>query len=142
LVLAAPLCAAGAENVGTPDEAKAMLERGVVFYKANGKDKFLAEVNNPKGQFVDRDLYIAVWTLDGIRIGHPHNPKLLGTSVLDAIDFDGKAYGKEIIETAKTAGSGAVTYKFTEPTTKKLAEKTTYVVKVDDIVLGCGAYKQ
>jgi len=67
--------------------------------------------------------------------------KLIGKSVTDAIDFDGKPYGQEILDVAKTKGSGWVDYKFTDPMTKKLADKSLYVLKVDDVILGCGVYK-
>jgi len=139
LVGAAP--AAKADDFGTRDEARAMVERAATFLKANGKDKALAEFGNPKGQFIDRDLYILSYSLDGLRLSHPYNVKLIGKSVTDAIDFDGKPYGQEILEVAKTKGSGWVDYKFTDPMTKKLADKSLYVLKVDDIILGCGIYK-
>ena len=130
-----------AEDFGTADQAKAMVERAAAFLKANGKEKLLAELNSPKNQFIDRDLYVLAYGLDGTRLAHPYNPKLVGTSVLDAVDFDGKAYGKEIVETAQAKGSGWVDYKFTEPMTKKLANKSLYVLKVEDLILGCGIYK-
>lgn len=34
---------------GTRDEAVAMVKKAAAFYKANGKEKALAEFNNPKG---------------------------------------------------------------------------------------------
>jgi signal transduction histidine kinase len=141
-LLFANLPAAIAEDFGTADQAKAMVDRVAAFYKANGKEKTLVELNNPKNQFIDRDLYVVAYSLDGIRLAHPYNPKLVGMSVLDAVDFDGKAYGKEIIEVPKAKGSGWVDYKFTDPATKKLANKSLYVVKVGDIIFGCGIYKR
>ena len=113
------LTVSAADDFGTADQAKAMVSRVVEFFKTNGKDKTLAELSNPKGQFIDRDLYVIAYSLDGVRLAHPYNPKLIGKSVLDAVDFDGKAYGKDIIDVAKAKGSGWVDYKFTDPTTKK-----------------------
>ncbi len=131
-----------AADFGTAEEAKAMVAKAAAFYKANGKEKFLAEASNPKGQFVDRDLYVVPYSIDGIRLAHPYNQKLVGSSVLDAVDFDGKEYGKEEVALIKTKGSGWVDYKFTDPTTKKLAAKSFYVEKIDDqMFLGCGVYK-
>lgn len=132
-----------AGEFGTADEAMAMVAKAAAFYKANGKDKLLAEINaGTKGQFVDRDLYVVPYSIEGIRLAHPYNPKLIGSSVLDAVDFDGKEYGKEEVSLIKTKGSGWVDYKYTDPTTKKLAAKSFYVQKVDDqIFLGAGIYK-
>ena len=142
LVLGLTIGTANAAEFGTADEAKAMVTKAAAFYKANGKDKFLAEVGNPKGQFVDRDLYIVPYSLDGIRLAHPYNPKLVGRSVLDAVDFDGKEYGKEEVALIASKGSGWVDYKYTDPTTKKISSKSFYVEKIDDqIFVGCGIYK-
>ena len=132
---------AWAGEFGSRDEAKAMVERAAAFYKANGKEKSLAEFGNPKGQFIDRDLYLIIYGGDGVRLAHPYNPKLVGKSALDIVDFDGKPYGKEMIDLANSKGSGWVDYKFTDPTTKKLSDKSTYLLKVDDIIIACGVYK-
>lgn len=137
---AAPVLAA--DEFGSRDEAQAMVERAAQFLKTQGKDKALAEFGNPKGQFIDRDLYIIAYALDGTRLAHPYNPKLVGKSAADVKDFDGKPYGQEMIEVIKTKGSGWVDYKFTDPVTKKLHDKSTYVLKVDDMFLGCGVYKR
>ena len=130
-----------AGEFGSREEAQAMVERAATFYKANGKDKALAEFGNPKGQFIDRDLYLITYGLDGTRLSHPYNAKLVGKSAMEAVDFDGKPYGQEMIQLANTKGSGWVDYKFTDPTTKKLSDKTTYVLKVGDIIIACGVYK-
>ncbi len=127
---------------GTKDEAKAMVEKAAAFYKENGKDKAIAEFNNPKGQFIDRDLYVFALDMQGIRVAHGTNQKLVGKSILDFKDVDGKPYGQEIVDIGKGAGTGWVDYKFTDPLTKKIGEKTTYVSRVDDIIIASGAYKQ
>ncbi|HIJ62502.1 MAG TPA: histidine kinase [Rhodospirillaceae bacterium] len=142
ILLFGSLGGARAEEFGTRDDAKAMVEKAATFLKAQGKEKALAEFSNPKGQFIDRDLYIIAYSLDGIRLSHPYNPKLVGKTVTDVTDFDGKQYGLEIIQTAKTKGTGWVDYKFTDPVTKKMADKSLYVQKVDDTILGCGIYKR
>lgn len=141
ILLFGTTAAVRAEEFGSRDEAKVMVERAATFLKTQGKDKALAEFSNPKGQFIDRDLYIIAYSLDGIRLSHPYNAKLIGKTVADATDFDGKPYGQEILQVAKTKGTGWVDYKFTDPTTKKLADKSLYIQKVDDIILGCGIYK-
>ena len=55
-----------AADKATADEATAMVKKGVAFIKANGKDKGYAEVSNRQGHFVDRDLYLVVYGLDGV----------------------------------------------------------------------------
>lgn len=127
---------------GTKEEAKALVEKALAFYKQNGQEKTVAEANNPSGQFIDRDLYIFVLNTDGLRLAHGTNQKLVGKSILEIKDIDGKAYGQEIVQAAKASGTCWVDYKFTDPTTKKIAEKTTYCAKDNDLIFCSGAYKQ
>jgi hypothetical protein len=54
-----------ASEFGTPAQAEAMVKKAVGFIKANGKEKGLAEISNPKGKFVDRDLYVFVYDMNG-----------------------------------------------------------------------------
>lgn len=126
---------------GTKEEAKAMVERAAAFLKENGKDKAVAEFNNPNGKFIDRDLYIFAMSMDGIRLAHGKNQKLVGLSIEDFKDVDDKPYGKEIMDIGRGAGSGWVDYKFTDPVTKKIGEKTSYVLREGDVVIAAGAYK-
>ncbi len=123
------------------DEAKALVEKAVAYYQANGKEKALKEYNNPKGEFVKGDLYVFAWDMNGTNIAHPINPKQVGVKVLEVPDVNGKYFRKEGMEQVKKNGSAWVDYKFKNPTTNKVEAKTTYLKKVGDIVVGCGAYK-
>ncbi len=141
ILVMATLAPASAQEFASKDEAKALVEKAAAYYRANGKDKAIAEFNNPKGAFIDRDLYIVMATLsDGVRLAHGANPKMIGKSLLEFKDVTGKAYGADILEIAKTQGSGWVDYKFSNPLTKKISNKTSYVLKVDDFLIFCGAY--
>ena len=110
--------------------------------KTSGKDKVFAEINNPKGKFTDRDLYIFVYDMNGKCVAHGFNQKMIGKDLVDMKDPDGKFYVKERIEISKTKGKGWQDYKFTNPLTKKLENKTAYVEKLDDLIVGSGAYKE
>lgn len=132
---------AGAQEFGSRDEAKAMVEKAVAFLRANGPEKAISEFNTKGGQFIDRDLYVVMARLsDGVRVAHGANPKMIGKSLVDFKDVEGKAYGIEILDVAKTKGTGWVDYKFSNPVTKKISDKTSYVMKADDFVLFVGAY--
>lgn len=132
---------ARAGDKGTPAEAEALVKKAVAFYKANGKDKAFAEFSNTKGQFNDRDLYIFVYDMTGKCVAHGQNAKQVGKDLSELTDPDGKAFVKERIEIAKTKGKGWQNYKFSNPTTKKVEDKTAYIEKVDDFIIGSGAYK-
>lgn len=131
-----------AAEFGTPAEAEAMVKRAIAEIKAAGKDKALAEISNPKGKFIDRDLYVFVYDMNGKCVAHGFNQKMIDKDLVEMKDPDGKFYVKERIEIAKTKGKGWQDYKFTNPSSKKLENKTAYIEKFDDLIVGCGVYKK
>lgn len=139
LTLAA-LPAAHASNA-TAAEATAMVKQGVAFIKANGRDKAYAEISNKGGKFVDRDLYLVVYGLDGTVRAHGANEKMVGKNLIDLKDIDGKPFVKERVELAQSKGTFWQDYKFTNPVTKKVEPKSMYCEKLDDSVVCGGIYK-
>lgn len=139
--LATPL--ALAQTKATAAEATAMVKKGVTAIKAAGKDpsKLYTEVTAKDAKWVDRDLYLVVYGMDGSVKAHGANAKLVGNNLMDMLDIDGKPYIKERIELAKSKGSFWQDYKFTNPTTKKIEPKSMYCEKVDDMVACAGIYK-
>ncbi|MCX9157565.1 cache domain-containing protein [Niveibacterium sp. 24ML] len=137
--LAVPLTSLAADP--TEKDAIAMVDKAVAFAKANGKDKLIAEVNAKNAEFIQGELYVVVYGLDGVRLAHPVNPKLVGKSVLDIADVDGKEYGKEMVEVAKGKGKGWVDYKFKNPTNGKVEPKSSYVARTGDVFVIAGIYK-
>jgi len=146
-VIAVVLClfvaaSVSAQQRGTPAEAKAMVEKAIAYIKANGQETAFAEFNNPKGKFVDRDLYVTVIDMTGKCLARgDNNPGAIGKNLMNQKDPDGKFYIKERIEMAKTKGSGWHDYKYLNPLSKKVEPKTYYFEKYEDILIGCGAYK-
>jgi cytochrome c len=125
----------------TPDQAKEWVKKAVEYYKANGKEKALAEFSNPKGQFCKGDCYIYVLDMNGKMLAHP-NPKLVGEDFMQKKDVDGKTFAQDIVKQAKEKGSGWVDYKWENPTSKVVEAKTVYFEKVDDVIIASGAYKK
>ena len=126
---------------GTPAEATAMVKKAIEYIKANGKDKAYAEINNPKGMFHDRDLYVFVYDMKGVTQAHGANPKMLGKNLMELKDADGVLIVKSFLDIANTKGKGWVDYKWPNPVSKALEAKSTYVEKYDDVVVGSGIYK-
>src|SRR5271157_89800 len=114
----------------TMDEAKAMAEKALAYWKANGREKALAAFNNPHGQFIKGQMYVTVGD-HGTVLANPANPNLLGTNSWDLKDPEGKYFVREFLETAKKGG-GWVDYTFANPFTHKIQKKTTYVLPVPD----------
>ena len=138
-------CALGAlaSTNATPDEATAMVKKGVAFIKANGKDKGYAAITNKDNKdFHDRDLYLAVHALDGTCIAHGTNEKMVGKNFMEMKDIDGKEYIKERVEFAKAKPTFWTDYKFVNPVSKKIEPKTAYCERLDDTIVCGGIYKK
>lgn len=132
-----------AQSKATAAEATAMVKKGVTVLKAGGADasKLITEVTAKDAKWVDRDLYLVVYGMDGSVKAHGANAKLVGNNLMDMLDIDGKPYIKERIDLAKSKGSFWQDYKFTNPTTKKIEPKSMYCEKVNDLVACAGIYK-
>jgi len=138
LVITMPVLAADAGQ----KEAIAMVDKALAYAKAHGKDKLVEEVNNKNPDFSQGELYIVVASMDGVRIAHGSNPKLVGKSVTENPDVDGKYYGKEMVEIVQSKGKGWVDYKFKNPVSGKIEPKSSYVAKGgDDFFIFAGIYK-
>lgn len=133
---------AWASDHATKSEAEAMVNKGIAFIKANGKDKGYAEISNKQGQFKDRDLYLVVYGLDGKVWAHGANEKMVGRNLIELKDVDGKAFVKERVELGKAKTSFWQDYKFTNPVTKKVEPKSMYCERFDDTVVCGGVYKK
>jgi cytochrome c len=70
IILAFAHTANAADNTpvsrGTKEEVVALVKRAIAHFNANGADKAFAAFNDPKGQLVDRDLYIIAMDSTGI----------------------------------------------------------------------------
>jgi cytochrome c len=131
-----------AADRGTPDEAMAMVKKAVAYIKANGKEKSFADFGNTaNAQFHDRDLYIFVYDLNGVSLAHGNNPKMVGKNLIDMKDNSGVPIIKTFIDVANSKGKGWVDYKWPNPVTKAVESKSSYVEKLDDMIVGCGIYK-
>jgi len=126
-------------GVGTPVEAKKMVEQATAYIKANGEEKALQEFNKPNGKFQWRDLYVFAYDLKGVMKGHP-NPKLIGRNLYNESDSEGKLFRKEIVDLANSRGSGWVDYTYMNPMTRQEEAKITYFRKEGYLIVCCGAY--
>ena len=130
-------------QAATPEEAKSLVEKGAAYMKANGKEKAMAEFNNPAGDFVKGDLYIFAIDFNGVTLANGGNPKLTGQNLVEMKDPTGKYFFKEMIALAKSVGSGWVEYSWVNPATKKAQSKKSWVQRIEgtDILIGCGIFQ-
>ena len=124
------------------DDAKTLVKKAVAYAKYQGKEKAIAEINKPRGMFDKGEMYVFAYDLQGFMVAHPKNPALIGKNLIDVPDSEGKLFRKEIVEKAKSQGSGWVDYVYRNPETNEYEHKTTYCQKDGDLIICCGAYRE
>ncbi len=134
---------AHAGEFGTPEEAKAMAEAAAKFHAKNGLKALVEKVTAKDPLFKNKDLYVFVSDNKGVNIVHGAVPAFKGRDFYNLKDVSGVFLVREMIKTANAGeGRGWVDYKWPNPKTKKIRDKTTYVIKLtDDYWVAVGAYK-
>lgn len=123
------------------DLAVKMVTSAVSYITTNGSDAGIKALSDSAGQYVKGALYVFAYDTSGTMVAHPKNPKLIGKNLINVPDVDGKMFRKDIIQVALTKYTGWVDYKYKNPTSGKIEEKTTYVALAGTIVVCCGTYK-
>jgi cytochrome c len=132
---------AAAADGANKDDAVAMVKKAVIFIKEQGPEKAYPEFTGKDAKFIDRDLYVVVYQLDGKVLAHGSNAKFVGKDMSDAQDVDGKLYVKERVELAAKQPSFWQDYKFVNPVSKKVEPKQMYCEKLDNTAVCAGIYK-
>jgi cytochrome c len=128
----------------TPKDATTLVDKAVQYFKSNGQSAAFAEFNKKDGQFSDmsKDLYVFAFDMKGKCLSHGQNPALIGRDLSGLKDSQGKYFIKEFVQKAQASGKGWIDYQWSNPTTKKIEPKSSYIVKVNDnLLIGCGIYK-
>ena len=130
-----------ASKGASKDEAVAMVKKGIAYIKAHGPEKAYAAFTDKNPEFIDRDLYLVVYGLDGKVLAHGQNPKQVGKDLLEMTDVDGKYFVKERVAMVKAKPNGAwQEYKFTNPVSKKIEPKVMYCEKLAETAVCGGVY--
>jgi diguanylate cyclase (GGDEF)-like protein/PAS domain S-box-containing protein len=134
--------ATGSSDLVTENNALAIVRKAVDFYRKNGRESLLKELNNPQGKFRKGELYAFAYNREMTMLAHPVKPELVGHNLFNEKDWaGGKYFHIEIQKVALSRGSGWVDYQYENPINKKIMPKTTYVQKVDDLIVCAGAYR-
>lgn len=133
---------AQAADFGTAQEAESMVKSAVGHIKKVGNAQAYKDFTDKKPPFLDRDLYVVVYGLDGKIFAHGQNSKMVGKDMIDLKDPDGKPFVRERVELAKAKGKFWQDYKFTDPVSKKVLPKAMYCERVEETVVCSGIYKR
>jgi len=133
-------------QLGTPEQAKAMLVKAVAAVKAD-KAKALDMFAKGEGGFLDHDLYPFCFDISDGKIhpfANPNGKQLFGTDARNLKDPTGKEFGKEQYAAAqKPEGQFTeVSYMFAKPgPDPKPVPKVAFINRVGDLGCGVGYYK-
>lgn len=126
-------------GIGTPLEAKKMVEDAIAYLRAKGEEKTLQELDKSNGKFQWRDLYVFAYDLKGVVKGHP-NHKLIGQNLYSEPDSRGKLFRRDIVDVAGSRGYVWVDYTYVNPMTRLEEAKITYCQREGGLIVCCGAY--
>lgn len=126
---------------GSADEARHLVDLALDLRRSSGsRDSFIREVTAQHSGLFDRDMYVFVLDRNGQYLAFAGNQAKVGTRVQDVAGIDGNALIDSIIHQAE-ANPGWVEYEIANPLTGQVQTKMSYVLKVDDVYVGCGVYK-
>jgi uncharacterized protein len=133
----------GAVEFGTRDEAMAMVRHVQEKFKKDGPEATFRAINGNAAGFMDRDLFPYVHKLDGTQLvaaGFPAS--IRGKNLHDLKDQDGKFFVQEFIKVATTPPyHGWVDYRFLNPKTNTIDDKSAWIERMGDYLVGVGVYK-
>ena len=78
---------------------------------------------------------------DGINKAHGGNPAFVGRNLLHIKYPDGREPNLLIVRKGFEEGAGWVDFKWPNPATKRIQDKSAYVIRTNDVVCGVGYYK-
>lgn len=113
---------------GTRDEAKALAEAAAAHVQAVGSDQAFKDF--AEARWRPKDMYVFAQDMGATMLYHGANAKLVGKNFTEVRDSAGKEFNKDMINTAKK-GRGWVDYQWAHPVSKKVEDKTAYIVKVN-----------
>jgi len=131
-----------AVEFGTRDEAVAMVKRVQAKVKKDGLEETVRVINSGSKEFNDRDLYAFLLDFAGTNHANAQTPAVRGKNLHDLKDQDGKFIVQDMIAVAKDVGHGWLDYRWLNPVTKTIEDKSTYVERVGtNHFVGVGVYK-
>ena len=130
------------EKFGTAEEAEALVVRAVTHVKNVGAKKAYQDFTSKAPDFVNRDLYVVVYDMEGRVLAHGQEAQLVGQNLMELRGPDGNPWIKERVRLAHTKNKFWQDYKFRDPITKKILVKSTYCERLESTVICAGIYKR
>jgi cytochrome c len=133
---------AASPDAPTRGEVIERVNEAVQFYRSNGREKTIAELNRHDGAFAKGMDYVDLHDMNGVCVAHPKSPDLVGQNRLDVADMRGKHFIKEIVDAAKTHPGGWISFMKENPNNGKIEHKIAYWEVHDGLIFKAGTYEQ
>lgn len=132
-----------AQEHGSKDEAKAMVDAAVEHVKKVGGAQAMKDFTTDKAKWSKKDLYVFAYDMKGLCLAHGANEKLVGKDMGQVKDSNGKPIIVEMIKLTSAGKDGWVDYDWAHPVSKKIEPKSSYVRKIanPDGFVGVGIYR-
>jgi cytochrome c len=132
-----------AQDHGSKDEAKAMVNAALAHIKKVGNEQAFKDFSSDKASWTKKDLYLFVQDNKGLMLAHGSNDKLIGKNLLELKDQNGKPFVHAFIDALVANGDAWVDYDWANPVTKKVEGKSSYVKRIPgfDGFVGVGVYR-
>lgn len=132
---------AAAGEHGTRDEAVAMVKRVQARFAKDGAEATFNAITGTD-EFHDRDLYPFVYDTEGWSVAHGANARMVGKLWISIKDQDGNFLIQQMLAITRGSGSGWVDYKWPNPITHKIQDKSAYVERLGErYFVGVGVYR-
>src|SRR5262245_21212880 len=135
--------AAAAADRGTRADAVLLVQRINDKFKTDGAiATFQTVTAGEAGEFHHLDLTAFIYDLNGVNLAHGERPVLVGKNLISLKDQDGKFLIREMIDIARGPGGGWINYKWPDPHTSRVEDKSTYIERMgDDYLVGVAVQK-
>ncbi|MGQ0711603.1 MAG: methyl-accepting chemotaxis protein [Rhodoferax sp.] len=126
---------------GTADEAYALVRRARALVDQIGLSAAAKVFHDPRGGFLDRDLYIFVFDRRGVYTVFGSTPSRVGGTVFETRGLNGQQALDDGFA-AVQAGGGWIYYDVINPTNGVVDAKTSYILPLgQDMLIGCGVFR-
>jgi TRAP-type uncharacterized transport system substrate-binding protein len=133
---------AAVSDFGTREEAIAMVHRVQEMFKKLGPEGTFQAVKRKAPGTVDRDLYVYILDLNGVVMANGVIPTMTtGTNLYNARDQNGKYFMREKLELCRANQHGWVDFRFLNPVTQTIEDKSSYIERTGDYCTGVGIYR-
>ena len=120
-----------------------MVHKVQAMFAEEGPQKTFAAIDDLRNTaFHDRDLYPFIYTTDGVNVAHGARPVLVGHNLMQIRDADGKYLIQDMVKLVSEHKCGWIDYKWPDPLTNKVEDKSSYIERMGVYLVGVGIYRE